>query len=76
MKAIRQRNGDFSTVRNGSFICPLEPAKALSKEDLLALLQKLPKFLNCGQLFDNRPRWQPKKDADRVQGFFGFHVRI
>lgn len=41
-----------------------------------ALLQKLPKFLNCGQLFDNRPRWQPKKDADRVQGFFGFHVRI
>ncbi|PZM78722.1 MAG: uracil-DNA glycosylase family protein [Candidatus Melainabacteria bacterium] len=46
------------------------------KENLTALLQKLPKFLNCGQLFDNRPRWQPKKDADRVQGFFGFHVRI
>lgn len=34
MRAIRQRNGDFSTVRDGSFLCPLEPAKAISKEDL------------------------------------------
>ncbi len=40
-----------------------------------ALLQKLPKFLNCEQLFGSRPRSRRVKDAGRVQGFFGFHVR-
>lgn len=40
-----------------------------------ALLQKPPKFLSCGQLFDNRPLWLQARGVDKVQDSFGFRAR-
>ena len=37
---------------------------------MLALLQILPKFLNCERLFGNPPRWLPAIGADKDQGSF------
>jgi|GEM_PF-2536420 len=36
----------------------------------VALLQKLPKFLNCEQLFGSHPRSLRATNADKAQGFF------
>jgi len=43
---------------------------------ILALLQKLPKFLNCEQLFDSRSQLQPAKDVGKAQGSLCSHGQV
>jgi hypothetical protein len=68
--------GQTPSEKTSSFPAVDMSQKDTRKDVLEALLQKLPKFLNCEQLFDSRPQWRPAKDVGKAQGSLCSRGRI